>query len=158
MSPATGYVQPTLCGAQSLTGAPVKRGQHAMTPNTWPISRSQAPALPRSPRFTSILTRLSPPLWLGVILAAVLILAETVVVELLGRVGPRMIFGAVYLLGVLVISFGWGIGLSMVTTLVSAAVYLEIHLATGNGLLPADPQNLIAVAVFLPVALLANVL
>jgi hypothetical protein len=88
----------------------------------------------------------------------VLILGETVLVELLGRVGPRMIFGAVYLLGVLVISFGWGIGLSVVTTLVSAVVYLEIHLATGNGLLPADPQNLVAVAVFLPIALLTNVL
>jgi signal transduction histidine kinase len=46
----------------------------------------------------------------------------------------------------------------VVTTLVSAAVYLEIHLATGNGLLPADPQNLVAVAVFLPIALLTNVL
>jgi signal transduction histidine kinase len=129
-----------------------------MTPNKWPISRSLTRAWAWRPRLASLLMRPSPPLWVGIVVAAVLILAETVLVELLGRVGPRMIFGAVYLLGVLVISFGWGIGLAVTTTLVSAAVYLEVHLAAGNGLLPANPQNLVAVAVFVPIALLANVL
>src|SRR5262245_48086950 len=101
--------------------------------------------------------RPSPPLWLGIVTAAALIVAESLVVEVLGRVGPRTIFGAVYLLGVLVISLGWGVGLALATTLASAAVYLEIHLA-GPGLLPADAQNFVAVAVFVPIALLANVL
>ena len=158
MSPASGFSQLTLCavGAEPLTGAPAKRGEHATAPSKWPICRTRAPGLGWRSRLASLLTRPSPPLWLGIIVAAVLILGETVLVELLGRVGPRMIFGAVYLLGVLVISFGWGIGLSVVTTLVSAVVYLEIHLATGNGLLPADPQNLVAVAVFLPIALLTK--
>ena len=160
MSPASGFSQLTLCagGAEPLTGAPAKRGEHATAPSKWPICRTRAPGLGWRSRLASLLTRPSPPLWLGIVVAAVLILGETVLVELLGRVGPRMIFGAVYLLGVLVISFGWGIGLSVVTTLVSAVVYLEIHLATGNGLLPADPQNLVAVAVFVPIALLTNVL
>ena len=160
MSPASGFSQLTLCavGAEPLTGAPAKRGEHATAPSKWPICRTRPPGLGWRSRLASLLTRPSPPLWPGIIVAAVLILGETVLVELLGRVGPRMIFGAVYLLGVLVISFGWGIGLSVVTTLVSAVVYLEIHLATGNGLLPADPQNLVAVAVFLPIALLTNVL
>src|SRR6185437_2101869 len=67
-------------------------------------------------------------------------------------------FGAVYLFGVLVISFGWGIGLAVTTTLVSAAVYLEVHLAADGGLLPDNLQNLIAIAIFVPIALLANVL
>ncbi|WP_245839684.1 GAF domain-containing protein [Mycobacterium aquaticum] len=104
------------------------------------------------------MARPSPPLWLGIITAAVLILAETTLVEQLERVGPGMIFGAVYLLGVLVISYGWGLGLAVTTTVLSAAVYLEVHLAADHGLLPANPQNLIAVAVFVPTALLANVL
>jgi signal transduction histidine kinase len=163
MSPATGFLQPTSCavGAQHLAGAPAKRGKHALAPTKWPLCRTRAPGSASRSRLASLLTRLtrpSPPLWLGIVVAAVLILCETVLVELLGRIGPRMIFGAVYLLGVLVISFGWGIAVSVLTTLVSAAVYLEIHLATGNGLLPADPQNLVAVAVFLPIALLTNVL
>jgi len=122
MSPASGFSQLTLCavGAEPLTGAPAKRGEHATAPSKWPICRTRAPGLGWRSRLASLLTRPSPPLWPGIIVAAVLILGETVLVELLGRVGPRMIFGAVYLLGVLVISFGWGIGLSVVTTLVSA--------------------------------------
>lgn len=115
-------------------------------------------ALAWRPHLGSLLSRPSPPLWVGIIVAAVLILAETMLVELLGRVGPRMIFGAVYLLGVLVISFGWPLALAVITTLVSTAVYLEVHLAADHGLLPANVQNLIAVAVFVPIALLANVL
>src|SRR5262245_54285750 len=100
-----------------------------MAPTRWPLCRTRMPRSAWRSRVASLLTHPSPPLWLGIVVAAVLILGETVLVELLGRIGPRMIFGAVYLLGVLVISFGWGIGVSVVTTLVSAAVYLEIHLA-----------------------------
>ena len=110
------------------------------------------------PHLARQLTRQSPPLWLGIVVAAVLILTETLLVQLLERVGPRMTFGVVYLLGVLVISFGWGIRLAVMTTLVSAAVYLEIHLVAGDGLLSFDPQNVVALAVFVPIALLANVL
>ena len=105
-----------------------------------------------------LLTRPTPPLWLGIIVAAVLVVTETLLVEWLERAGPRMTFGAVYLLGVLVVSFGWGIGLALFTTLVSAAVYLETHLVAGHGLLPLDPQSGVALAVFVPIALLANVL
>jgi signal transduction histidine kinase len=124
----------------------------------WPIGRRQTPPLRWRPHRARALADPSPPLWLGIVVAALLIITETAVVELLGRVGPRMIFGAVYLLGVLAISIGWRLGLAVSTTVVSAAVYLEVHLAAGDGLLPANPQNLVAVAVFVPVALLANVL
>ena len=128
-----------------------------MTPNR-PISRTQTPPQGWSPHLARLLARPSPPLWLGIVVAAVLIVAETLLVQLLGRVGPRMTFGVVYLLAVLVISFGWGLGLAVMTTVLSAAVYLEPHLGAGDGLLPVDPQNLVALAVFVPIALLANVL
>jgi signal transduction histidine kinase len=129
-----------------------------MTPNKSPIGRTQT--RPAAWRFHPAppVTRPTPPLWLGVVVAAALIVTETFLVQLLGWVGPHMTFGAVYLLGVLVISFGWGTGLAVMTTLVSAAVYLEIHLADGNGLLPHNPQNLVALAIFVPIALLVNVL
>ena len=44
------------------------------------------------------------------------------------------------------------------TTLVSAAVYLEMHLSTAGGLLPARVQDVTALIVFVPIALLANAL
>jgi signal transduction histidine kinase len=127
-----------------------------MAPNG-PIGPRQARPRGLRPLSMRLLAQHSPPLWQGIVIAVVLIVAETWLVYVLERVGPRMIFGVLYLLGVLVISFGWGIGLGVLTTVVSAAVYLEVHLR-GNGLLPATPQNLVAVAVFVPVALLANVL
>ena len=140
-------------GAELLIGALVDRGEHGMSP----ISRTQTRPRRWRPHLARVLTRRSPPLWLGIVVAAVVIVTETLLVQFLGRVEPRMSFGAVYLLGVLIISFGWGIGLAVVTTLVSAAVYLEVHLA-GNGLLPDNPRDLVALAVFVPIALLANVL
>ena len=159
MTPATDHVPPTpgAGGAELWLGAPAERGEHAMTPNR-PISRTQTPPQGWSPHLARLLARPSPPLWLGIVVAAVLIVAETLLVQLLGRVGPRMTFGVVYLLAVLVISFGWGLGLAVMTTVLSAAVYLEPHLGAGDGLLPVDPQNLVALAVFVPIALLANVL
>ena len=134
------------CAMTAMTLTSPSAGRTSARPQGW------------SARLASLMALPSPPLWLGIIVASVLIVTETMLVELLGHLGPRMIYGAVYLVGVLMISFGWGIGLSLATTLFSAAVYLEIHLAAGNGLLPANPQNLIAVAVFVPTALLANVL
>ncbi len=140
-------------GAELLIGALVDRGEHGMSP----MSRTQTRPRRWRPHLARVLTRHSPPLWLGIVVAAVVIVTETLLVQFLGRLEPRMSFGAVYLLGVLIISFGWGIGLAVVTTLVSAAVYLEVHLA-GNGLLPDNPRDLVALAVFVPIALLANVL
>jgi len=159
MTPATDHVPrtPGAGGAELRLGAPAERGEHAMTPKR-PISRTQTPPQGWSPHLARLLARPSPPLWLGIVVAAVLIVTETFLVQLLERVGPRMTFGVVYLLAVLVISFGWGLGPAVITTVASAAVYLETHLGAGDGLLPVDPQNLVALAVFVPIALLANVL
>ncbi|WP_231989636.1 GAF domain-containing sensor histidine kinase [Mycobacterium sp. 852002-51057_SCH5723018] len=90
--------------------------------------------------------------------AAVLIVTESLLVQLLGSVSPNNIFGMVYLLGVLVISAGWDIGLAVITTFVSAVVYLEIHLDVDGGWLPERPVELLPLALFVPIGLLANVL
>ncbi len=87
-----------------------------------------------------------------------LIVAETVLVRMLASVAPHAILGVVYLFGVLVISTGWDIGLAVATTLVSAVVYLQIHLDSDGSWLPTRPAQLIPLAVFLPIGLLANVL
>ena len=88
------------------------------------------------------------PLGWGVVVAIGFIAAETLVVLYLTRVAPENAFGAIFLLGVLVVSAGWNFGLAIATSLVSTLVYLSFHL---DG--PAA-----ALFVFLPVALLANVL
>lgn len=103
-------------------------------------------------RFLALVVRpTAPPIWLGVLVAAGFIAAELVLVEQLKRVAPENAFGAVFLLGVLVVSAGWGFGLAVATSLASAAVYVYIHSEGADSFVPA-------VLVFLSLALLANVL
>jgi signal transduction histidine kinase len=129
-----------------------------MTPNEWPIIRTQTCSHPS--RWHPAPPPMLPgrPLWLGIVVAAVLIVLETVLVRVLGSVEPHNTFGMVYLLGVLVISAGWDIRLAVVTTFVSAAVYLESHLDADTGWLPASPTELVPLAIFLPIGLLTNAL
>src|SRR5271166_5139344 len=129
-----------------------------MTPNEWPIIRTQTCSHPS--RWHPAPPPMPPgrPLWLGIVVAAVLIVSETVLVRVLASVGPHNTFGMVYLLGVLVISAGWDTRLAVATTFVSAAVYLESHLDAGTGGLPESPAELVPLAIFLPIALLANAL
>lgn len=91
------------------------------------------------------------PLGWGVVVAAGFIAAETLVVLALKRVAPDDAFGAVFLLGVLVVSAGWGFGLSVATSVASALVYTYFHLEGRDSLAPA-------VGVFLTLALVTNVL
>ena len=99
----------------------------------------------------------SPPLWVGIVLAACLIALETVLVFALERWSPGHAFGAVFLLGVLVISASWGFGLALTTTVVSAAVYMSFHLGD-DGFQPFEREDWTAIVIFLPIALLANLL
>jgi signal transduction histidine kinase len=129
-----------------------------MTPQQWSVRPQQPPAATGRRLLPLLLRPTTPPLWLGVVVAAALIALETVVLKLLMRVGDHNTFGALFMLGVLVISAGWGFGLALTTTLVSTVVYLEVHLGAGGGLVPNNPQDALAVAVFVPIALLANLL
>jgi len=111
-------------------------------------------------RVLSLLLRpTAPPLALGLVVAALLIAAESLVVYLLKQVAPGNLFGVVFLLGVLVVSTGWGFGLGVMTSLASAVVYVYFHhLQTGGSFFPTGAQSWVAVSVFLVVALSANTL
>lgn len=98
-----------------------------------------------------VLRPTSPPLWLGIVVAVGFIVVETLVMFQLRRVAPEHAFGAIFLLGVLVVSASWGFGVSVSTSLASAAVYAYFHLEGADSLAPS-------VSVFLPMALLANLL
>src|ERR1700754_3198671 len=72
----------------------------------------------------------APPLWLGIVVGAAFITAETLVVYRLRQIAPENAFGALFLLGVLVISAAWGFRLAVATTLASAIVYVYFHLGS----------------------------
>jgi signal transduction histidine kinase len=114
---------------------------------------------PLATRLLALVVRpTSPPVWLGVVVAAAFISAETLLVHQLQRIAPENAFGVLFLVGVLVVSAGWGFRLAVATTLASAAVYVQFHMDTGTGFLPTHPQDALAILIFLPVALLANLL
>ena len=100
----------------------------------------------------------APPLWLGIVVAAVFITSETLLIRRLEQIAPENAFGVLFLVGVLVVSAGWGFRLAVATTLASAAVYVQFHMDTSVGFIPTHPQDALAILIFLPVALLANVL
>jgi PAS domain S-box-containing protein len=100
----------------------------------------------------------APPVWLGIVVAAAFIVGETLLVYRLHEIAPENAFGVLFLVGVLVVSAGWGFRLAVATTLASAAAYVQFHMDTGTGFIPTHPQDALAILIFLPVALLANVL
>jgi signal transduction histidine kinase len=98
----------------------------------------------------------APPVALGLPVATLLILAESLLVYLLKEAAPGNVFGVVLVLGVLVVSSLWGFWLGAMTSLASAAVYVYFHhLQTGVSIISASTQNWVAITVFLVVALLA---
>src|SRR5262249_48131714 len=118
------------------------------------MTEKPAPRSGRSRPLSLLLHSTTPPLWLGVVVATVLIAAETIVVYQLRESGPGNAFGAVFLLGVLVVSAGWGLGLSLITTLVSTVVYTYFHLDHTGGVVPNSARDWLAIVVFVPLALL----
>lgn len=91
------------------------------------------------------------PLGVGIAVAFAFLVAEVLAVFALKRIAPENAFGALLLLGVLVVSAGWGFGLAIATSLASAAVYAYLHLEGRDSLAPA-------LAIFLTLALLTNAL
>jgi signal transduction histidine kinase len=120
----------------------------------------QVEPTPMRARVLSLVLRpITPPLALGLAVAAVLIAAESLLVYLLTRVVPGNLFGVVFLLGVLVVSLGWGFRLGTMTAVASALVYAYFHyLQTGGSFIPTEPRHWVAVAVFLVIALSATTL
>ncbi|MEW5808950.1 MAG: PAS domain-containing protein [Actinomycetota bacterium] len=103
-------------------------------------------------RFISLVVRpTTRPVWVGIVVACAFIVGELAVINALKLVAPDNAFGALLLLGVLVVSAGWGYGLAIAMSMVSAVVYTNLHLEGRDSLVPA-------VAVFLTLALLTNLL
>jgi hypothetical protein len=63
------------------------------------------------------------PIAPGVLVAASLIVAQSLLVYLLTQVAPGTAFGVVYLIGVLPVSTVWGFGVALATSVVSALAF-----------------------------------
>ncbi|MDT5016536.1 MAG: hypothetical protein QOD39_2696 [Mycobacterium sp.] len=100
----------------------------------------------------------APPLAVGIAVATSFIVAETALVYLLEKMVPETTFGVLFLLGVLVVSAGWGFGLAVTTTIVSAFVYAFVHLGSDGHIFPITDADWVTIIIFVPIALLANVL
>jgi signal transduction histidine kinase len=126
----------------------ISLGLHADTDGAAPVRVRPVALLLRATR---------PPVWLGLVVAALFIGVESVAVLLLKNVAPGDAFGVLYLVGVLVVSTVWGFGLSAATSVASAVAFDYLR----NG--PADftltsLENWSVIGTFLAVALVANTL
>lgn len=98
------------------------------------------------------------PIPVGIAVAAGFLVVETLLVYCLKQMSSMHAYGALFLLGVLVVSAGWGLGLSLTTSLVSAVVYFYFHTEQNGSVVAESLEDFLAVVVFLPVALSANLL
>jgi signal transduction histidine kinase len=135
----------------------------------WPSSRPAVSSLdphaatevrpsPVRARPVALLLRATrPPVWLGLVVAAAFIVAESVVVLLLKQAAPGDAFGVVYLVGVLVVSTAWGFGLSATTSVASAVAFDYFRSGSADFTL-TRVENWAVIGIFLVVALVANTL
>jgi signal transduction histidine kinase len=123
------------------------------------VGKSEVRAPPRRTSIRSralplLLRPTAPPLALGLVVAPLLLAAETLLVYLLMRATAGDVFGVIFLLGVLVVSTLWGMRLGALTLLASAAVYVYFHrLQTGGSAVLLGVDDWVAIGVFLSVAL-----
>jgi signal transduction histidine kinase len=108
-------------------------------------------------RVLSVLVRpTAPPMWLGPLVAAAAICAETLFVVVLRTLAPMDTFGVVYLLGALVVAIGWGTGLAAVTSVVSALAWGYFRDWPNDSFDPTSLRNWVVIGVFLVATLMAN--
>ena len=110
------------------------------------------------PSFVSMMMRpTAPPIWLGIVVAASLLVVETFAVVYLKQLTGQP-FGTLYMVDVLVVSTIWGFGLSAFTSVVTALAYTYFRNWPHTHFGPWEPGFWISIAVFLFVALLANMI
>ena len=97
-----------------------------------------------------------PALLTGVLLAAALIVVETLLLYPLGEIADPVSLGVIYLLGVLLISTLWGAALGIATSVASALAFNFFHIPPTGRFTIADGENLVALVVFLVAAGVAS--
>jgi signal transduction histidine kinase len=105
---------------------------------------------------TMVQRRTRPPLALGVLVAVLCVVAETLLAGLLEQITPVRSLGILYLLGIVLVASVWGVWLGMVTALVSTFA-LDYFLIPPVGSLTLDKaEDWTVLAVVIAVTLLAG--
>jgi signal transduction histidine kinase len=100
--------------------------------------------------------RTRPPLALGIVVAALCVVGETILAALLKQITPVRSLGVLYLLGIVMAASVWGLWLGMATATVSTIV-LDYFLIPPVGSLTLDKaEDWTVLAAFLAVTLLAG--
>ena len=111
----------------------------------------------RATRAHSLLRRpTTPSPVLGIVVAAAFIVVETVAMLLLKQLDPQEAFETLYLLGVVVVSTVWAVGLATTTSLASALALAYFRNWPDRHFAPLNLENGIFIVVFLAVALSTN--
>ena len=98
----------------------------------------------------------SPPLAVGIAVAAAAVAVITVVIFPLSQIAPASSCGVLYLLAVLLVATIWGLRVGVVTSLASAAAFNFFHLPPTGQLTIADDRNWVALGTFLVAAFVAS--
>jgi two-component system sensor histidine kinase KdpD len=95
---------------------------------------------------------------LGVVVAALGVVAMTALIYALRQAAPAVSLGVVYLLVVLLVSTYWGLWLGLATSVASAAAFNFFHIPPTGEFTVRKAENWVALGVFLAAALLASTL
>jgi two-component system sensor histidine kinase KdpD len=105
------------------------------------------------PGNTFALSGEAPSSWLGALAAVAVVAAVTGLIYPLKEIAPAVSLGVVYIPGVLLISTVWGLRLGLLTALLSAAAFNWFHLPPIGALDVAADHDLVALAIFIIVAI-----
>ncbi|HEY2601174.1 MAG TPA: ATP-binding protein [Thermoleophilaceae bacterium] len=94
----------------------------------------------------------------GVLVAALAVAATTIVIYPLRKHVPAVSTGPLYLLGVLLVSSYWGLGLGVVTAVASATAFNFFHLPPTGRFTISNPQNWLALGVYFAAAVVVSTL
>jgi len=97
-----------------------------------------------------------PSFLAGLAVALLSIALETILVFPLRDIAPVVSLGVVYLVGVLVLSAGWGLRLGLLTGLLSAAAFNWFHIPPTGRFTIREPENWVALGAFLVAAVIAS--
>ncbi|WP_182882817.1 GAF domain-containing sensor histidine kinase [Microbispora sp. H10949] len=110
----------------------------------------------RARMLSSLLRVTRPPLLVGVIVGVACVTAETFLTFLLERVAPSNALNVVYLVGVLVVSYLWGLPLGMLTAVASGFVYDYFLVVPRHAISVFSGWSWMPLLVFLVVGLLVS--
>jgi signal transduction histidine kinase len=101
-----------------------------------------------------LLSTTVPPIWVGIVVAAVLIAGETLLGLLFRHQSPGEAFETLYLFGILVVSAVWGLGLALATSVASVAAMA--YFWPGGHFEPFSINNGVIVVIFLLAAVFTS--